>query len=131
MPQSRDTTPPSTLTAASIEAIELAASAHYGLRLKHVPDGDDDQVNLNPAEIIEASRLWGAMRGRAYAHNADIYAAVKAGEEVDWLDDPDMLWDDLGFNLEDLRLEAEEAARESAKEVGEATVAELTPDQVE
>jgi hypothetical protein len=36
-----------------------------------------------------------------------------------------------GTNLDALRLEAEEAAEEAAKQVGEATVAELTPDQVE
>ncbi len=92
---------------------------------------------LDHAEILHEARSWGVMHGEAYAHNRDIYEAVKAGQEVDWLDDPDMLWDDLGFDEEDLeklpeefRLEVEEVAREAAQEAGEEQVATMSPDQV-
>jgi hypothetical protein len=91
------------------------------------------------AKILEEARSWGKGHGWAYAHNKEIYEAVKAGEEVDWLDDPDMLWGGIGFwdeeDLEklpeDLRIEAEEVAREAAQEAGEKQVATMNPDQVE
>ncbi len=74
----------------------------------------------------------------AYAHNRSVYNAVRAGQEVDWLDDSDMLWDGLDFDGEDLeKLDAdlreavEEAAREAAQEAGEKMVSKMTPEQVE
>lgn len=93
---------------------------------------------LVPAEILEEARSWGAMHGQAYAHNREIYEAVRVGEEVDWLDDPDMLWDGIGVDLEDelprlpedFRLEAEQVAREAAQEAGMKLAASLTPDEV-
>lgn len=96
-------------------------------------------TTLTPATILLEARSWGAMHGEAYAHNRAIYEAVRAGQEVDWLDDPDMLWDGIGVDLEeelpkipeDLRLAAEEVAREAAREAGEKQVSEMTPDEVE
>ena len=116
--------------------ISLAHLDRFVLDRQATEADPHDPTNWTRERILEEARSWGVMHGEAYAHNREIFDAVRAGEEVDWLDDADMLWEGLGFDDEDLRLppedlkiEAEEVAMEAAQEAGEQQVATMTPDQ--
>lgn len=85
-------------------------------------------ATLTPAQIMNLAREWGTRHGKILVAMPEIRQALLDGESVVGLDEPDMLWDSLGYALDDLKLHddlvvaAEEAAEEAAREAGEAMI---------
>jgi hypothetical protein len=95
--------------------------------------------NLDVIKLIEEAAAWGLLHGRLLAIVPDIRAAVLAGERVEWLDYPDLLWEALGISPDDdlpqqfaraIVIAVQTAASSAAREEGERVIKELTEQQL-
>lgn len=94
-------------------------------------------VLANAEAILHAAKEWAVFHARFLSTDDDIRTAIQAGEEFEWLEYAEAMWDDLNIDLEEAGLEdeeflvrVEEAARAAAKEEGERCCRELSLDEV-